>query len=441
MSAISKPATTAVTLPASPATMLPALAEICNALSIPREVLASDDEIAHAWQNLPRELNNIPAPLRTELLARMCVAVSAGLFDGAINYVWNAAILNLRAKTRHFGLDVVAQILQKDFEEKHLVELQDSQLLELCLKLNLLNEDGYFLLDQSRDVRNNFSAAHPTLGKINDAEFLVFLNRCVKYALGESSSPKGVDMGAFIAAVKGARFNEGQRKHWEGTLRGTHAAQRQVLIGMAHGIYCDPSMQEPARLNALDVCISLHDTLTAATKSDLLNRHSDYLAKGDEQRRAASQQFFEKLGLLTLLNHVEQHSIVMRAIDRLRNVHQSFNNFHNEPPFAERLLELSMQIQVPDSAKDAYVFTVVACYIGNGYGVSWSAEPPYEKMIRAFSPKEVATMIMAPSLDPTIGGRVKRLKICADRLKQALKLVDPATVPNAVKRDYDSMVK
>ena len=37
-------------------------------------------------------------------------------------------------------------MLQSDFEEKHLIDLQDSKLLELALKLNLVNEDGYFFL-------------------------------------------------------------------------------------------------------------------------------------------------------------------------------------------------------------------------------------------------------------------------------------------------------
>jgi hypothetical protein len=73
----------------------------------------------------------------------MCVAVSAGLFDGAMNYAWNAAILQLRTKVRNFGLPIVAQILQSDFEEKNLLELQDSRLLELSLKLNLV---GSFFL-------------------------------------------------------------------------------------------------------------------------------------------------------------------------------------------------------------------------------------------------------------------------------------------------------
>src|SRR5690606_32960533 len=143
------------------------------------------------------------------------------------------------------GLPIVAQILQSDFEEKHLLELQDSRLLELCLKLNLINEDGHFFLDQCRDVRNNFSAAHPTIGKVNDREFTTFLNRCVRYALADASSPKGVDIASFISAIKGPRFNANQKMIWVQRLSETHAAQRQMLVGMVHGIYCDQNTSEP----------------------------------------------------------------------------------------------------------------------------------------------------------------------------------------------------
>jgi len=58
-------------------------------------------------------------------------------FDGAINYAWSATILHLRDRVRGFGLPVVASTLQKDFEDRHLIELQDSELLGLALKLGL----------------------------------------------------------------------------------------------------------------------------------------------------------------------------------------------------------------------------------------------------------------------------------------------------------------
>jgi hypothetical protein len=425
-------------LPALPTTVLPAISALTASLGIPREVLASDEEIQYAWRDLPRELREIPPHLRGELVARMCVAVSTGLFDGAMNYAWNAAILQMRTKVRSFGLPIVAQILQTDFEEKHLLELQDSRLLELALKLNLVNEDGFFFLDQCRDVRNNFSAAHPTMGSVNDREFTTFLNRCVRYALADASSPKGVDIGAFISAVKGPRFNANQNGVWVQRLSETHDAQRQMLVGMVHGIYCDQNTSEPSRLNALDIGNALKGIFTASLRSDLVNKHSEYAAKGDEPRHTASLQFFEKLGLLTLLNESEQHAVFYRAIERLWNVHNGANNFYNEPPFAERLLELSMQGAVPETAQEQFVQVVVCCNIGNGYGVCWAASASYEQIIRNFSPREIATMIrLATANETTLGRRVNSLPSCRSRFKSTLSLIDPASVPSGVKAAYD----
>lgn len=441
MSAI-VPKPPAPALPALPTTVLPAIAALTSSLGIPRTVLASDEEIEYVWRDLPRELREIPVPLRGELVARMCVAVSTGLFDGAMNYIWNAAIIQLRAKVRNFGLPIVAQILQSDFEEEHLLEQQDSRLLELCLKLNLIDEDGFFFLDQCRDVRNNFSAAHPTIGTVNDREFTTFLNRCVRYALADSSSPKGVDIGAFISAVKGPRFNSNQCDVWVQRLGDTHDAQRQMLIGMVHGIYCDPNTSEPSRLNSLDICNALKAVFTASLRSDLVNKHSEYAAKGDEPRHTASLQFFEKLGLLTLLNESEQHAIFCRATERLWNVHNGLNNFYNEPPFAERLLELSRQGAVPETVQEQFVHVVVCCNVGNGYGVSWAATTSYDQIIKSFSPREIATMIrLASAPATTLGRRVSSFSSCKQRFKQNLALIDPASVPSGVKADYDKFLK
>ena len=431
-----------VNLPALPSTVLPAIAELTAALGIPREVLASQEEIEHAWRDLPRELREIPGDLRGELIARMCVAVSTGLFDGAMNYSWNAAILQLRQKIRNFGLAVVAQIKQNDFEEKHLLELQDSRLLDLCLKLNIINEDGFFFLDQCREVRNNFSAAHPTMGTVNDREFTTFLNRCVRYALADSSSPRGVDIGAFISATKGPRFNGHQCQVWVQRLTETHDAQRQMLVNMVHGIYCDPATAEQARLNAIDICSGLRGAFTSTIKSDLINSHSDYVAKGLEDKHTASLQFFEKLGLLGLLNESEQHVVFSRAIDRLWNVHNGMNNFYNEPPFAERLLEVTQQGAVPETIQDSFVQTVACCRVGNGYGVSNAAVPYYDEMIRSFSPREVAILVRA-AVDnaSTIGRRVSNNSSCRRNLKAALELIEPASVSNSVKADYDRLTR
>jgi len=430
------------TLPSLPAAVLPAIEQLVQTLGIPRNALASAEEIEYAWRDLPRELREIPVALRGELIARMCVAVSTGLFDGAMNYIWNAAILHLRDKIRVFSLPVVAQIRQSDFEEKHLLELQDSRLLELSLKLNIIDEDGFFFLDQCRDVRNNFSAAHPTLGKVNDREFTTFLNRCVRYALADSASPRGVDIGAFISAIKGARFNNNQCGIWVQRLTETHDAQRQMLVAMVHGIYCDPNTPEQARLNSLDICSSLIGIFTASLKSELINTHTEYVAKGYQDKHAASQQFFEKLGLLGLLNESEQHHIFSRAVERLWNVHNGMNNFYNEPAFAERLLELSIQGAIPETVQEEYVQTIGCCRVGNGYGLSNAAVKYYDQMVQSFSPREITTLIQsAITNNNPLGRRVQAGGSYRTNFKALLGLIDPASIPNIVSASYAQLIR
>lgn len=425
-------------LPALPQQMLPAIAQLTTALGIPRDVLASDTEIAYAWRDLPREIAAIPPELRGELVARMCVAVSTGLFDGAINYAWNATILHLRQMVRGFGLPVVAQTLQKDFEERHLSELQDSQLLELTLKLGLISEDGFFFLDQCRDTRNNFSAAHPVIGKINDREFTTFLNRCTRYALAAEAFPRGVDVGAFISAVKGSRFIQPQLGVWIERLDATHVAQRQLLFGSVHGIYCDPSTSEPARLNALDLCMAYSAKFTTAIRSDLVERHSDYVAKGDTARHRASQQFFEKLGMIALLNESERHGLVSHAVSRLWTVHQGMDNFYNEPPFAERLRRISEQGAIPETIQEQYVHVVIGCRMGNGYGVCRAAIADYDAMIQGFSPREISIAVEIHRTNTIVGRRTHTTGSCRSNYVAALRMIDRASVPSGAQTDYDT---
>lgn len=427
-------------LPSLPEAVLPAISELIDALGIPRDALASSEEIGHAWLGLSRELREIPNDLRGELVARMCVAVSTGLFDGAMNYIWNAAILHLRDKIRMFGLPVVAQILQKNFEEKHLLDLQDNQLLELCLKLNIINEDGHFFLDQCRDIRNNFSAAHPTLGKINDREFTTFLNRCVRYALADSASLRGVDISSLISAIKDLRFNDDQRSVWVQRLSETHSAQRQMLVSMIHGIYCDPNTPEQARLNAIDICIYLGDKLTTSMHSELINNHSEYAAKGHQEKHNASLQFFEKLGLFGLLNESEQHAIFFRAVENLWNIHNGLNNFYNEPAFAERLLELTKQNAVPDTIQEQYVQVVCCCRVGNGHGVSNAAIIYYDQMVKSFSPREISMLIKSATDNDNRLGRRIRTGECRMNFKKLLALIDPSSVPNIVNGQYATLL-
>ena len=295
-------------------------------------------------------------------------------------------------------------------------------------------------MDQCRDIRNNFSAAHPAVGQIDDHEFLGFTNRCAKYALGNEINPVGVDISAFMTALKGGAFNKDQIDAWCQRLGETHEAQRELLFGTLHGLFCDPGSSEETRINSVHVSTRFVEQFTPQTKSDLIDRHQEYVAKGDEVRHKASQGYFERLGLLGLLSESERHALISSTCKSLLSVHQGWDNFHNEPPFAARVAELTSQGSVPDTAKAEFVSVVATCAVGNPYGTSNAAWPHYRSMIQNFSPAEVALLLALPEAKTVVAGRLKVHKRCRDKFKEIISLLNVETIPTKSKANYDKWV-
>jgi hypothetical protein len=444
MSTVAKKAVIPAPVPAvGPPVELPEVAELSGsmldqltgALGVDRSVVAQDGQIAHAWSQLPRLIERIPPDLRDEKIVKACVSVACGLFDAAINYVWNAAVVELREKVRRFGLHVIPQILDdSSFDEESLVDLKDAELLDLCLKLNLITDQDFFFLDQCRATRNSYS------GDVDEDEVINFLSRCQKHALSSTHNPKGVDTKALLTALKAARFKSDQLEEWEKRIRGTFDAQRELIFGMLHGVYCDPDSGEEARVNALSICKAFAAEFTPKTRSSLVDRHQDYRAKGDDKRYTASQRFFENLGFLSLLGEAEVHSLITSASRNLLRVHNDWNNFYNEPPFAERLAQLTTDNRVPESAQAEFVEAVVTCGTGNPYGVSHAAACHYNTMVKSFSPNEIKIMLELPSRQTVLAARLKTSGGCEKRFKQLVALLDESSVPTSAKAAHRKWV-
>ncbi|ELC8346485.1 hypothetical protein AB8J26_000301 [Clostridium perfringens] len=415
-----------VKLPNIEESTLPAIKDIVTSLKASGKVVAEDDEIAYAWLNLPRELSAIPVEKRDELLARMCVAISVGLFDGAINYIWNASIKNLRDKVREFGINAISNIFDRDFDEKKISELKDAELLTICLKLNLISEDGYYFLNQNRDIRNNFSVAHPSSSLIDDAELITFIRRCAKYALANNVNLQGIDINDFTMTIKGGAFTENQYDVWRDRILSTNQTQRDLVILLLYNIFCDPNSGQEARTNALNLSLELKDNFSPNFISDLLNKHNEFQAKGKDDKFKASQVYFKELSMLAYLSEIEIHSILSDACSNLESVHLGYDNFYNEPPFAKRLSELVEDTEVPDTTKNQYVSTVVMCYIGNQYGVSNGAIDYYEEMIKDFSPKEIDIFLRLYQNKnrSIISERIRNYRVCKDRFIEAIGLIN-----------------
>lgn len=418
---------------------LPSIGNVLESFGLPREVIASNEEIECAWRELPREISRIPVELRDGLIARMCVATSVGLFDGAINYIWNAVILNLRARVISFGLGYVSQTLNKKFEEDDLYDLTDADLISLCRKLELLSEEGYFFLNQCRDIRNNFSSAHPSIAQIDDRELINFISRCCKHGINSDYILQGIHIADFIDTIKGRKLGDDAISSWVDKLENTFPAQRTLLIPMLHGIYCDSKSNEHTRLNAITICQRTVELFDSKTKSALIEQHASYLSKGDEEKIKASRLFFQKLDLLGMLTQSERHTIIKTACVSLIRVHQGFDNFYNEPPFAQSLCAIASTTKIPNTVQEEFVEAVITCYVGNLYGVSRAAVPYYQEMIENFSPREIGYLLEIPKTSTIFASRINSSSACKNRYIHALDLIDESSLSSAQLVKYNNI--
>jgi hypothetical protein len=248
-------------------------------------------------------------------------------------------------------------------------------------------------------------------------------------------------MPAFLKALKAGRFKDNQRDEWINRLAGTHEAQRSLLITTLHGIYCDAAASQEARLNALNVCQHFAQQFSAKLKSDLINQHSEYIAGGKDDRQDASRQFFTQLNLVGLLGGSERHAMISRSCKQLRGVHDGWDNFYNEPPLAQRLLELTQQMAVPETAQPEFVYSVALCATGRKSGVLHAALPAYHTMIRNFSPREVHLLLGMPDTRSVLAERLIAYPSCKERYKGLIRLLDPASVAPQDQKQYQKWIK
>ena len=172
----------------------------------------------------------------------------------------------------------------------------------------------------------------------------------------------------------------------------------------------------------------------------MVDRHQEYTTKGDDARKKASLQFFEQLGQLSLLNDAEVHSLVTSAGRNLLDVHNGWDNFYNEPPFADRLARLARRNRIPESARAVFVEAVVTCAMGNHHGVSRAAMRHYFEMVKSFSPSELKLMLGLPAGTTVVAGRIKTSPDCEKRYRDLVGLIDPKSVPTSLDALYRKWV-
>lgn len=423
-------------------------------LGLPTDnVIASTDERDLVSTNLPAFLKTLtPDQLReARYLSKFVGATAIGLFDAALNYVWNEVVLNLRRKVVIYGIDLffdaavggAARAHYKD--ESDLDGLKDSVLLNTCRKLELLSDIVFRKVDHILTMRNEVAASHPNVASIGGFELMGWLQTCVKDVLQDTPSESAIQIRSIVGNLKNATavLDTDKVNRFNTEVRNLSLPHVNNLLINIYGIYVDPSSDQVLRKNIALLCPSIWECAEDRVRYRIgvmidgyrTNLHDDKLKLGIEFLKNVDGLAYEALPARTvaldLLN------------DRLRDAHSGLNNFYHEPPFMQEILGYCKKsTDIPVQIMPSLVKTVVTCRIGRGLsykrGVSPAACPMYDEFLGKLDDKGVIHAINA-LFEPEVNSKLQNT-ICQEHLGAVLQVLRRIAISERLQQSIDFLL-
>lgn len=367
-----------------------------DAIGLPSDnIIADQSEREIIGKNLPQYISDLPIELKRDAryLSKFVVGAGFGLFDYALNSVWNEVTISLRNKAIAYGLDfffdnAVGGTLRSAYKkEEDLAGLKDIVLLNTCRKLELISDVTYKKLAHILDMRNDIGISHPSNYTINAFELMGWLQTCIQDVLKDQPSAAAIQVKAFI---------DNLRQHTHTLDQPTIDAIKPQIEALAShhcdsilrtifGVYVTVDTDQIVRKN-----ISLIAPIVWPCASDEEKHKLGILLEGyNNNLHQAKYQRGEEFFLLVKGNRYRTHSQKTIALDNLatslRNAHYSWDNFYHEVPVIEEILTyIEKPSDIPVEVASQVIKSILLCRIGRGISYNQGVSPKGEEYYDLF---------------------------------------------------------
>ncbi|WCJ60722.1 hypothetical protein NXS98_06230 [Fontisphaera persica] len=396
---------------------------------LPHEgILAGIEERKVNLDNIARVVRRIPHAdrLSAVYLSKYVSAVATGLFDAALNYLWDETIIQLRTRVAQYDLSYFYDnAVSSEERRKHLKDasdldkISDDELIRGAHAIGLIGEIGFKHLDYIRFMRNWVSAAHPNQNEITGLQLLSWLETCAKEVITLPLSNATVEIKSLLGSIKTTVLDEKSAKEIGVFFANLTQEQVDSLAAGLFGIYTRNDTSPSTRDNIHKLIPTLWLRVSEATRGGFGVKYGKFVASNDQGSKNLAHQFLALVGGLQYLPEDLKAVQLEEVLTRLLTVHNAMNNFYNEPAFAQELANLvGSHGAIPSIIAQKYVRTLVYVYLTNGNGVAWAAEPVYLKLIEQFDIAKAMMAVLAFE-DPTIASRLQ-FKLCRDKYMELL---------------------
>lgn len=379
-------------------------------LGLPSDnIIADPKERQIINENLPAYIQSLEDGIKKDAryLSKFVVGAGFGLFDYALNSVWNEVCISLRKKAIAYGLDIffdsaVGGKLREHYQnEEDLAGLKDIVLLDTCKKLELITETTYKKLAHILDMRNDIGISHPTNYNINAFELLGWLQTCVQDVLNDQPSEAAIQVKAFIDNLKTGReiLNDREIKIITPQIKSLASYHCSNILRTIFGIFVSPDISTEVRKNIALLAPIVWDSSPDEIKYKLGITLEGYNNNLHTDKYKYGIMFFEVCNGNKFRSPTEKLVAIESLSEELIDKHKGWDNFYNEVPVAQRIMSfIDKTTDIPGEIADSLILNFMFCRVGKGVeyceGVSPAGKKYYSKFFKLLGDTYVPSFII-----------------------------------------------
>ncbi|WP_222723921.1 hypothetical protein [Streptomyces sp. uw30] len=340
---------------------------------------------------------------RSAYIAKMIMAGSVGLFDAALNYLWDETVIELRKRVIGYDLSYFYAVAEKSESRRKelktaedLVKLDDAKLLSGAREIGLISDVGYHQVDHIRFMRNYASAAHPNQVTLTGLQLADWLETCIREVITLPHNNVVAEIKKLLVNVQADRLDTNYLAQTAVFFKDLPGEQADTLATGLFGLYTTVGGEPHTLDNIRDLWPKLWPYVSDDTRFVAGTRLGRFMANADQAQAVLARQLIDLVQGGSYLPQEIKVTELSDAIEEMLNVHLAWDNFYNEPRVARRLAELvGEQGSVPESLVRQYVKTLVTVFLTNGHGEAVAANPIYLDLISRFSPGQASLALRA----------------------------------------------
>ncbi|WP_177235234.1 hypothetical protein [Streptomyces sp. MUSC 14] len=331
-------------------------------------------------------------------IAKMIMAGSVGLFDAALNYLWNETVNRLRDHVAAFDVDYFFELAEPDPARRKnlktredLSEIGDYQLLEAANRIKLISDVAFKQLAHINYMRNHASAAHPNIEELTGLKLAEWLETCIKEVFQLKPRNVVAEIGKLLHNVKAKRLPSDELKKAATFFDGLPQDQADNLAAGLFGIYTPANATPEVLDNVRLLWPELWPMVSEDARNEFGIKLARFSANVDLDRATRARELLDLVDGSAYLPESERVAEIQQALDALKRAHEEWNNFYEEPPAAQRLKDVvGRHGDIPAQVTRSYVVHLVYVFLTNSHGVAWNAEPTYQELIGRFDGLQAA---------------------------------------------------